>query len=133
MQMHRTLDVCQLSNAQKETLCRDILTSSEYRLPIDSGTHLNYPCTREKITLTAREADNLKTDRFLLWLCPATEHSPEDKYYMGKGSLRDTVFIYKAAEMNRRYPSNNYYVPDVLVTKVDKKKLARIRTDDPNN
>lgn len=120
---YRSIDIGQLSVRQKAVLCNDALKYYEnpqdiYRI----AETFNFKRSRERITLTRREAQGLKTDLFLLFECPCDIQSAFGLFFVGKNHLKNTATIYKVV----RIKSKRYYYPYAFVTGINRYKLAYI-------
>lgn len=129
-QTHFSIDFCQLSKFERKYLCDEALNNYNDRLEPNSADPSSFdrPCFRQAIMLKFREVNDLSTDKFSMWECPASENHPERVYFMGKSDFRDAVFLYEAP--NYKTESDEQLTvayPVMLIYNVSRNKLAVLR------
>lgn len=123
MQTYTSIDICHLTNRQRNELCYEFITNYGFaadQSPSDEA--IDYPCVRHEITLSRQEAEYLGPQAFSMWQClPCSDgRGRELTFYVGKSHFKDAAIVYKLSH----FEDIDFIHPDLFVSHVNRLALA---------
>lgn len=126
---YKSIDVCSLSVKQRTLLCNEAFRKDEVPQKGEEkkeeellfNEDSKSICMKNKVKLSAIDADDLETNLFSMWECNGNIQTTQNMYFLGKNHLKNAATIYARI----RIRAEDYFYPHIIIAGINKYGLVK--------